>query len=100
MTIEAPRPPVSAATIGPDADLVAGLWEEAPFARLPWDAPAELRELVDEVENPRRVYAVHRASRRHNFQLIVQKCVFLCPAPHCSCVLSPLYGLLMWESLL
>ncbi|OAA61100.1 hect domain containing protein [Niveomyces insectorum RCEF 264] len=66
------RPPTSAG-LGVDADLLAGLWEEAPFSRLPWDAPPELHELVDTVDNPRRVYAIHRASRRHNFQLVVQK---------------------------
>lgn len=58
---------------GADADLLAGLWEQAPFARLPWDAPAEMGDLVEEIENPKRVYAIYRASRRHNFQLLVQK---------------------------
>ena len=73
MTIEKPRTAVVGCVGGSaDADLIAGLWEEAPFPRLPWDAPAELRELVVEVENPRRVHAVHQASRRHNFQLLVQ----------------------------
>lgn len=56
-----------------DADLVAGLWEVAPFARLPTDAPAELRDLIEEIDNPKRVYAVHKASRRHDFQLLVQR---------------------------
>ncbi len=56
-----------------DLDLLAGLWEEARFARLPWDAPSELRDLVDDIDNPRRVYSVHKASRRHNFQQLVQK---------------------------
>jgi len=56
-----------------ELDVLAGLWEEARFARLPWDAPSELRDLVEDIDNPKRVYAVHRASRRHNFQLMVQK---------------------------
>lgn len=56
-----------------ELDLLKGLWEQAPFARLPIDAPAELRDLVEDIENPRRVYAIHRASRRHNFQQLVQK---------------------------
>lgn len=56
-----------------EADLLAGLWEEAPFARLPWDAPTELREFVEDIENPKRVYAIHRASRRHGFQQLVEK---------------------------
>jgi len=56
-----------------DLDVLAGLWEEARFARLPWDAPAELKDLVEDIDNPKRVYAIHRAARRHNFQLLVQK---------------------------
>jgi len=58
-------------------DLLAGLWQEAPFARLPDDAPPELQALVRDVENPRRVYAIHRASRRHDFQLLVDRYVGL-----------------------
>ncbi|OAA69086.1 HECT domain protein [Cordyceps fumosorosea ARSEF 2679] len=53
-------------------DLFAGLWQEAPFVRLPSDAPPELIPFVRNIENPRRVYAIHRASRRHDFQLLVQ----------------------------
>lgn len=53
-------------------DLFAGLWQESPFARLPADAPHELKPFVRDVDNPRRVYAIHRASRRHDFQLLVQ----------------------------
>ncbi|KAL0941772.1 hect domain protein [Colletotrichum truncatum] len=55
-----------------DADVLAGLWEDAPFARLPADAPPELRDMVQNIENPKRVYAIHRASRRHNFQILVE----------------------------
>ncbi|GFP55905.1 ubiquitin-protein ligase E3A [Trichoderma asperellum] len=66
-----------------ELDLLAGLWQVAPFARLPPDAPAELRDYVQDVENPRRVYAIHRASRRHDFQTLVdnQDCpeASLCP---------------------
>lgn len=57
----------------PGLDLIAGLWQEAPFARLPADAPQELRELVSDVEDPRRVYVIHHASRRHEFQMMVEK---------------------------
>ncbi|KAK0629082.1 hypothetical protein B0T17DRAFT_589015 [Bombardia bombarda] len=56
-----------------DLDTLAGLWEEARFARLPCDAPSELEDLVIGISNPKKVYAVHKASRRHNFQLLVQK---------------------------
>ncbi|GAB1315722.1 HECT domain-containing protein [Madurella fahalii] len=71
-----------------DLDVLAGLWEEARFARLPWDAPSELKDLVEDIDNPKRVYAVHKASRRHNFQLLVQKYMIQlregCGAEHCS----------------
>lgn len=53
-------------------DLFAGLWQESPFVRLPSDAPPQLNSFVHDIENPRRVYAIHRASRRHDFQLLVQ----------------------------
>ncbi|KAJ6438897.1 HECT domain-containingprotein [Purpureocillium lavendulum] len=56
-------------------DLLAGLWQEAPFARLPDDAPPELQALVQDIENPRRVYAIHKASRRHDFQFLVDRYV-------------------------
>lgn len=56
-----------------ETDLLAGLWETAPFARLPWDAPPELKDLVEDIENPKRVYAIHRACRRHGFQQLVEK---------------------------
>lgn len=56
-------------------DVLAGLWQEAPFARLPPDAPVELHAYTHDIDNPKRVYAVHRASRRHEFQLLVERCV-------------------------
>ncbi|KAH8205410.1 hypothetical protein TruAng_000489 [Truncatella angustata] len=56
-----------------EAEILAALWEEVPFPRLPYDAPPELKELVVEIENPRRVYSIHRATRRHNLQLLVEK---------------------------
>ncbi|KAJ9150995.1 Ubiquitin-protein ligase E3A [Coniochaeta hoffmannii] len=76
MTRDTARPVVGGGGVGhgnTEIDLLAGLWEEAPFARLPMDAPGELRELVEDIDNPKKVYAIHRASRRHNFQLLVQK---------------------------
>jgi hypothetical protein len=74
MTREVPRPEQGRQLENaPEADILAGLWETAPFARLPIDAPPELKDLVIEIENPRRVYAIHRASRRHNFQQLVEK---------------------------
>lgn len=63
-------------------DLVAGLWQEAPFARLPDDAPPELSEYVQDIDNPHRVYAVHRATRRHDFQSLVDRYVGWKPSLH------------------
>ncbi|RFU81091.1 hect domain-containing [Trichoderma arundinaceum] len=71
-----------------ELDLLAGLWQVAPFARLPADAPTELRDYVQDVENPRRVYAIHRASRRHDFQHLVDKYIYQlrtgCGASNCA----------------
>ncbi|KAK4190998.1 hypothetical protein QBC35DRAFT_529601 [Podospora australis] len=71
-----------------DLDLLGGLWEEAPFVRLPCDAPSELRDLAENIDNPKRVYAVHKASRRHNFQQLVQRYVVQlrdgCGSEHCT----------------
>ncbi|KAK1832456.1 hypothetical protein QBC39DRAFT_304888 [Podospora conica] len=56
-----------------DLDVLVGLWEEARFPRLPCDAPTELRDLAEDIDNPKRVYVIHKASRRHNFQSLVQR---------------------------
>ncbi|KAL3421712.1 Ubiquitin-protein ligase E3A [Phlyctema vagabunda] len=57
-----------------DADVIyAALWQAAPFPRLPQDAPPELRKLTIDIEDPKRVYAIHRAARRHNFQILVER---------------------------
>ncbi|KAI3532448.1 HECT-domain-containing protein [Colletotrichum filicis] len=73
MTRDVRRPEKGPQTeAGLDAELLAGLWEDAPLARLPSDAPAELKDMVQIIENPKRVYAIHRASRRHNFQILVE----------------------------
>ncbi|KAI8965090.1 hypothetical protein F5Y11DRAFT_36333 [Daldinia sp. FL1419] len=56
-----------------EADILAALWEQVPFPRLPADAPSEIKELIINVENPKRVYAIYRASRRHDLQLLVEK---------------------------
>lgn len=54
-------------------DLLPGLWQEAVFSQLPDDAPPEIRAYVRDIENPRRVYAIHRATRRHDFQNLVDR---------------------------
>ncbi|KAI1014593.1 hypothetical protein LB503_003482 [Fusarium chuoi] len=72
MTPDAVRPRDNSIELTADLDLLAGLWQEAPFARLPPDAPPDLMAYVQNVENPARVYAIHQASRRHGFQLLVE----------------------------
>ncbi|KAI2633378.1 hypothetical protein GGS21DRAFT_132453 [Xylaria nigripes] len=75
MTIESNRPVHHGRGSILEDDILAGLWENAPFPRLPSDAPSEIKELVVNVENPKRVYTIHRASRRHNFQLLIERYV-------------------------
>jgi hypothetical protein len=58
-----------------DAEMYAALWAAAPFPRLPEDAPKELKKLAIDVDDPKRVYAIHRASRRHHFQILVERLV-------------------------
>jgi hypothetical protein len=75
MTPDVYRPRDPSIEFAADIDLLAGLWQEAPFARLPSDAPPEVKAIVQNVENPARVYAIHQASRRHGFQLLVERSV-------------------------
>ncbi|KAI1777034.1 hypothetical protein F4818DRAFT_333201 [Hypoxylon cercidicola] len=56
-----------------ETEILAALWEQVPFPRLPIDAPSEIKDLLIDVENPKRVYAIHCASRRHNLQLLIEK---------------------------
>jgi hypothetical protein len=61
------REPVS------DAEMYASLWAAASFPRLPDDAPPELKKFAIDIDDPKRVYAIHRASRRHHFQILVER---------------------------
>lgn len=56
-----------------DADVYAALWAAAPFPRVPDDAPNELKKAAIDIDDPRRVYAIHRAARRHQFQILVER---------------------------
>jgi hypothetical protein len=59
-----------------DADVFSALWAAVPLLpQLPKDAPQEIRRLTIEVEDPERVYSIYRASRRHNFQILVERYV-------------------------
>jgi hypothetical protein len=61
------RDPVS------DAEMYASLWAAASFPRLPDDAPPELKKFAIDIDDPKRVYSIHRASRRHHFQILVER---------------------------
>lgn len=56
-----------------DADVYAALWSAAPFPQVPDDAPNELKKAAVDIDDPRRVYAIHRAARRHQFQILVER---------------------------
>jgi len=56
-----------------DAEVYTALWAAAPFPHLPNDAPNELKKLTIDIDDPRRVYAIHRASRRHHFHILVER---------------------------
>ncbi|CAJ2505206.1 Uu.00g126000.m01.CDS01 [Anthostomella pinea] len=74
MTIDTPRPASNGNGRNTlEADIIAALWEQAPFPRLPSDAPPEIKDLVIDIENPKKVYTIHRATRRHGIQLLVEK---------------------------
>ncbi|POS84703.1 hypothetical protein EPUL_004650 [Erysiphe pulchra] len=49
------------------------LWAVAPFARIPEDAPTELKRLTIEVQDPRRIYTIQKARRRHHFELLLDR---------------------------
>ncbi|KAK7426616.1 hypothetical protein QQZ08_006946 [Neonectria magnoliae] len=88
MTPESVRAPGGLSDMPSDLELLAGLWQEAPFARLPLDAPPELDAYIQDIESPSRVYAIHRASRRHDFQLLVERYIAQlrtgCGQPNCT----------------
>jgi hypothetical protein len=58
-----------------DPQVLSALWEaQAPsFPHLPPDAPPELLKNTVDVRDPQRVYSIYRASRRYNFQLLVER---------------------------
>ena len=60
-----------------DTTILTALWflQSPSFPRLPSDAPVELIKDTVTVEDPERVYSIYRASRRHHFQLLVERYV-------------------------
>ncbi len=73
-----------------NATLLSALWSaQAPtFARLPQGAPRELVKATIEIRDPERVYSIYRASRRHHFQLLVERFIlqlrYGCRVPECT----------------
>jgi hypothetical protein len=56
-----------------EEEIYAALWATAPFPRVPEDAPDQLNDFIVDVSDPKRLYTIHRAARRHNFQILVDK---------------------------
>jgi hypothetical protein len=62
-------------------EVFSALWAAAPsFPRLPADAPEEFKRLTVNVEDPKRVYSIHHASRRHGFQILIERSETFMPA--------------------
>ncbi|KKA29841.1 hypothetical protein TD95_000420 [Thielaviopsis punctulata] len=78
----------SHADLAVDNELLGHLWEQAVYPRLPNDAPSELRDYLINLEDPRQLYKVHRASRRYGFIALVEKFTVQlqqgCGSPLCS----------------
>ncbi|KAL5350758.1 hypothetical protein ACLOAV_004327 [Pseudogymnoascus australis] len=73
-----------------DPQVLSALWAaQAPtFPHLPPDAPPELLKSTIDVRDPQRVYTIYRASRRYNFQLLVERFIlqirYGCRVPYCT----------------
>jgi hypothetical protein len=65
-----------------EAETFTALWTAARFSHLPEDAPNELKKLIVEVDDPKRVYVIHRGSRRYQFQNLVDRSVDPVSFPH------------------
>lgn len=78
MTRDTPGP-LEGRSSSPDDDILAALKAAASIPRLPRDAPEELRSLTIDINDPKRVYVLHHANRRHNFQLLVERYVARLP---------------------
>jgi hypothetical protein len=54
-------------------EVYAALWATTPFPRLPRDAPEALKKVTVDIDDPKRVYTIHQAARRHHFQILVER---------------------------
>ncbi|KAG9233198.1 HECT-domain-containing protein-like protein [Amylocarpus encephaloides] len=53
--------------------IYAALWATASFPRLPDDAPEDLKDFLVDVDDPKHIYTIHRAARRYEFQILVER---------------------------
>ncbi|KFY22333.1 hypothetical protein V493_06658, partial [Pseudogymnoascus sp. VKM F-4281 (FW-2241)] len=73
-----------------DPQVLSALWaaQASTFPHLPPDAPPELLKNTVDVRDPQRVYTIYRASRRYNFQLLVERFIlqirYGCRVPYCT----------------
>ncbi|OBT77593.1 hypothetical protein VF21_04553 [Pseudogymnoascus sp. 05NY08] len=73
-----------------DPQVLSALWaaQSSSFPHLPPDAPPELLKNTVDVRDPQRVYSIYRASRRYNFQLLVERFIlqirYGCRVPYCT----------------
>lgn len=74
-----------------ETEVYTALWSAATFPRLPTDAPNELKRLTIDVDDPKRVYVIHRASRRHYLQNLVEK--FVLRSLHVRLLLTAIIGI-------
>lgn len=72
MTRDTPRVQEDRSFAGED-DILKALWASAPFPYLPQDAPEEVKKLTINIEDPKQIYVIHNAGRRHHFQLMVER---------------------------
>jgi hypothetical protein len=56
-----------------EAEIYAALWATVPYPRLPDDAPEPLKDFIVDIDDPKRLYTIHRAARRHQFQILVER---------------------------
>ena len=57
------------------ATALSALWssQALTFPRLPEDAPTEIKKDTSSVDDLKHVYSIYHASRRLNFQLLVER---------------------------
>lgn len=73
MTRDTSRVQEERSSFSGEDDILKALCAAAPFPYLPHDAPDELNRLTIDIDDPKQIYVIHNTSRRHHFQLIVER---------------------------